>query len=101
MPSAEALDKDIRCDVAIIGSGITGALAAWHLTREGIPKPSIMLKLRGKARSDMTHINMCVLSGVSETKAKGKIHPSSATGNSTWALVSWQQAHACNALANG
>ena len=34
--SYPSLQKDIRCDVAIIGAGITGALVAWHLAREGI-----------------------------------------------------------------
>jgi glycine/D-amino acid oxidase-like deaminating enzyme len=31
-----ALDDDARCDVAIIGAGITGALIAWHLADAGI-----------------------------------------------------------------
>jgi len=26
----------LSCDVAILGGGITGALAAYHLTREGL-----------------------------------------------------------------
>lgn len=30
------LDHDIKCDVAIVGGGITGALVAYYLTREGI-----------------------------------------------------------------
>jgi glycine/D-amino acid oxidase-like deaminating enzyme len=30
-----SLQKDIRCDVAIIGGGITGALIAYHLTKAG------------------------------------------------------------------
>jgi glycine/D-amino acid oxidase-like deaminating enzyme len=29
------LDRDVRCDVAVIGGGVTGALAAWHLARAG------------------------------------------------------------------
>ena len=29
------LDADARCDVAIIGAGITGALVAWHLLEAG------------------------------------------------------------------
>lgn len=29
------LDRDVRCDVAVIGSGITGALVAERLTRDG------------------------------------------------------------------
>ena len=29
------LTGDVRCDVAVIGAGITGALVAWHLSREG------------------------------------------------------------------
>lgn len=28
-------EKDARCDVAVIGGGITGALVAWHLTAAG------------------------------------------------------------------
>jgi glycine/D-amino acid oxidase-like deaminating enzyme len=31
-----SLRKDIKTDVAIIGAGITGALAGWHLMRKGI-----------------------------------------------------------------
>ncbi|AMJ62314.1 NAD(P)/FAD-dependent oxidoreductase [Bosea sp. PAMC 26642] len=34
-PPGESLDHDIRCDVAIIGGGITGALLAEHLTAQG------------------------------------------------------------------
>jgi glycine/D-amino acid oxidase-like deaminating enzyme len=34
-PASECLDVDIRCDVAIVGGGITGALAAEHLTALG------------------------------------------------------------------
>ena len=30
------LDRDIQCDVAIIGGGISGALVGYHLMREGI-----------------------------------------------------------------
>lgn len=30
------LDRDARCDVAIIGGGVTGALVAWHLIRAGV-----------------------------------------------------------------
>ena len=29
------LTSDVRCDVAVIGGGISGALAAWELTRRG------------------------------------------------------------------
>jgi glycine/D-amino acid oxidase-like deaminating enzyme len=29
------LDRDLRCDVAVIGGGVTGALAAFHLARDG------------------------------------------------------------------
>ena len=43
------------------------------------PKPCIMLKLRGSARSDMTHISMWVDSGISETKSQ----------NVSWALAAW------------
>jgi glycine/D-amino acid oxidase-like deaminating enzyme len=35
-PASESLDADIRCDVAIIGGGITGALAAEHLSTRGL-----------------------------------------------------------------
>ena len=34
------------------------------------PKPSIMRKLRGIARSDMTHMIMCIDSGISEMKSQ-------------------------------
>ncbi len=30
------LDRNARCDVAIIGAGVTGALVAWHLIRAGV-----------------------------------------------------------------
>ena len=37
LPSSyPSLRKDVRCDVAVIGAGITGALVAWHLANEGI-----------------------------------------------------------------
>ena len=29
------LDADARCDVVVLGAGISGALAAWHLTEAG------------------------------------------------------------------
>ena len=42
------------------------------------PKPCIMRKLRGRARSDITHISMCGrLSGISDTKSQ----------NVSWALA--------------
>ncbi|HVS51370.1 MAG TPA: FAD-dependent oxidoreductase [Opitutaceae bacterium] len=31
-----ALDADVRCEVAVIGAGITGAFVAWHLAEAGI-----------------------------------------------------------------
>ena len=31
----EPLDRDRQCDVAVIGGGVTGALAAWHVARAG------------------------------------------------------------------
>ncbi len=33
---APPLESDRRCDVAIIGSGITGALVAWMMAKEGV-----------------------------------------------------------------
>lgn len=30
------LERAERCDVAVIGGGVTGALVAWHLVREGV-----------------------------------------------------------------
>lgn len=30
------LDRDLSCDVAVIGAGISGALAAWHLASAGL-----------------------------------------------------------------
>src|SRR5437764_11205632 len=35
--SYPSLNKDIKTDVAIIGAGISGALAAWHLYKSGVP----------------------------------------------------------------
>jgi glycine/D-amino acid oxidase-like deaminating enzyme len=35
-PLSSKLSRDVQCEVAIIGAGITGALTAYHLTREGI-----------------------------------------------------------------
>ena len=35
-PAGQPLDRDMRCDVAIIGGGITGALLAEHLTAMGL-----------------------------------------------------------------
>ncbi len=35
-----------------------------------MPKPSIIRKLRGMARSDMTHMIMCIDSGISEMKSQ-------------------------------
>jgi glycine/D-amino acid oxidase-like deaminating enzyme len=34
--SYPSLGKNLRCDVAVIGAGITGALIAWHLSKAGI-----------------------------------------------------------------
>lgn len=34
--SYPALNHDVRCEVAVIGAGITGALVAWHLAEEGV-----------------------------------------------------------------
>jgi glycine/D-amino acid oxidase-like deaminating enzyme len=34
--SYPALEKSIRCEVAVVGGGITGALVAWHLAEAGI-----------------------------------------------------------------
>ncbi len=31
-----ALDRDARCEVAVIGGGVTGALMAWHLAEAGV-----------------------------------------------------------------
>jgi glycine/D-amino acid oxidase-like deaminating enzyme len=35
-PRYGPLGRDLACDVAIVGGGITGALAAYHLTRHGL-----------------------------------------------------------------
>ncbi|HEX3730451.1 MAG TPA: FAD-dependent oxidoreductase [Opitutaceae bacterium] len=37
LPTAfPALSADLQCDVAVIGAGISGALAAWHLAEAGL-----------------------------------------------------------------
>ena len=36
VPSYGPLGRDRSCDVAVLGGGITGALVAYHLTREGV-----------------------------------------------------------------
>jgi glycine/D-amino acid oxidase-like deaminating enzyme len=35
VPSYPRLDKDIRCEVAVVGAGLTGALSAYSLTQAG------------------------------------------------------------------
>ncbi len=34
-PRYAPLDRDLRCDVAVVGGGVTGALAAYHLAEAG------------------------------------------------------------------
>src|SRR6185295_17121305 len=46
------------------------------------PKPSIIRKLRGIARSDITHMIMCMLSGVREMKSQNVSCAVCACGNS-------------------
>ncbi|MEO7325075.1 MAG: FAD-binding oxidoreductase, partial [Dokdonella sp.] len=29
------IEEDVECDVLVVGAGITGALIAWHLQRDG------------------------------------------------------------------
>ena len=67
------------------------------------PKPSIMRNERGMARSDMIHMTMCMLSGVSEMKSQkvscavcawGK--PRSGSGFTAWIrsgnlMASWMK----------
>ena len=51
---------------------LTKWLSPRALTKRKVwtPKPSIMRRLRGMARSDMAHISMCVVSGISEAKSQ-------------------------------
>lgn len=42
------LDRDVRCDVVIIGAGITGAMAAWELGAAGIE--TVVLDRRAAAQ---------------------------------------------------
>ena len=44
------------------------------LTRRNVctPKPSIVAKLRGSARSDISHNTMCIASGCSDTKSQNE-----------------------------
>src|SRR5688572_2155112 len=36
LASYPSVDRDLKCDVAVIGGGITGAMIAWHLVQEGV-----------------------------------------------------------------
>jgi hypothetical protein len=48
----------------------TESPAALTIRKVCTPKPCIVAKLRGIARSLITHISMCVDSGISETKSQ-------------------------------
>ena len=58
----------------------------WALTRRKVwmPKPSIMRKLRGMARSDITHMIMCIDSGITDTKSQNVSWADAAWGISLW-----------------
>ena len=58
-----------------------------------MPKPSIIRKLRGMARSDIAHISMCVLSGISEAKSQKVSGALAACGSSLCgsALTAWRR----------
>ena len=53
---------------------LTRLVLPFAFTRRNVwtPKPSIVRKERGIARSDIAHINMCVDSGVSDTKSQNE-----------------------------
>ncbi|HEU5184693.1 MAG TPA: FAD-binding oxidoreductase, partial [Gemmatimonadaceae bacterium] len=36
MPTFAPLEEDLACDVCIVGAGIVGLTAAYHLAREGV-----------------------------------------------------------------
>ena len=58
-----------------------------------MPKPSIMRRLRGIARSDMTHMIMCIDSGMSEMKSQNVSWAEAACGIS-WCgsgLTAWMR----------
>ena len=44
--SYPSLDKSIETDILVIGSGITGALIAWQLLKEGKEIPSLTCRFR-------------------------------------------------------
>ena len=52
-----ALDRNLSCDVVVIGGGITGALAAFHLIDAGVP--TVLLEKRdvgtGSTRSRLRY----------------------------------------------
>lgn len=52
------LERDVRCEVAVIGAGITGALVAWHLAEAGIK--TIVLDRRDVAHGS-TSGSTCLL----------------------------------------
>lgn len=52
------LTEDIRCEVAVLGGGITGALVAWHLAEAGIE--TVVLE-RGEVAHGSTSASTCLL----------------------------------------
>ena len=65
--SYHSLDKDIKTDVLIIGTGISGALAAYHLVNHGL---KITLIDSRDAASGSTAASTCLLQYEIDTPLK-------------------------------
>jgi glycine/D-amino acid oxidase-like deaminating enzyme len=61
------LERDEKCDVAIIGAGVTGALVAFHLVREGV---DVVVLDRRDAASGSTAASTALLLAETDTELR-------------------------------